>query len=359
MPATTPSARAACSRRRPDRGRCARRKCWPPDQRNIRGQSAPDATSTTLVSWIGLPVSRVSSSASSALRARSIAAARCSTRPRSVPLIAAQPRCALRARATAASTSAAPSILISASTAPVAGLIVTKRSARPARFGEDGGVSAAADLISAARSRSRPSTNAVSSARADSLSASAQFDSAARSHTPSIIAAIIAARLRASSPGNSRRNACRRFDSMRRWYAVCTRISRSTCSSCPQNASQALLLRWLNSCGARLASITAWIRPRGVRARRSRARTPSPTAALRAPECRLRAGRPCRRSSGRSGRPRSPAAGLDICASVLPTKPSSARQSIATSMSCCRRSSSRCSRTSPRRGRGPRPPALA
>jgi hypothetical protein len=64
---------------------------------------------------------------------------------------------------------------------------------------------------------SRPSTKAVSSARALSLSASCHCESAARSHTPSIMAAIIAARLRASSPGIINRRSLRRFDNMRRW----------------------------------------------------------------------------------------------------------------------------------------------
>ena len=68
-----------------------------------------------------------------------------------------------------------------------------------------------------ASSASRPSTNAASRARALALSASCQAESAARSHTPSIMAAIIAPRLRASAPGIIRRRSLRRFDSMRRW----------------------------------------------------------------------------------------------------------------------------------------------
>ena len=64
---------------------------------------------------------------------------------------------------------------------------------------------------------SRPSTKAVSSARALSLSASCHSDSAARSQTPSIMAAIIAARVRASAPGIIWRRSLRRFDNMRFW----------------------------------------------------------------------------------------------------------------------------------------------
>ena len=76
--------------------------------------------------------------------------------------------------------------------APVAGLIVRKCIWRAALAGV-AGRSACAGATVSARSLRRPSTNAVSSARAPSLSASRQFDSAARSQTPSIIAAIIAA----------------------------------------------------------------------------------------------------------------------------------------------------------------------
>ncbi len=59
--------------------------------------SAPEMTSTTRVSWIGLPVSRVSSSARSSLRARRISAVRRKIRARSAPASAAQTGCAARA----------------------------------------------------------------------------------------------------------------------------------------------------------------------------------------------------------------------------------------------------------------------
>ena len=137
-----------------------------------------------------------------------------STRPRSAPVRAAHFFCAVRARATAASTWAAPAAGSSASTSPVAGLMTLKLAAAAPGLGtRPAGFSAAACV----RSRSRPSTKAVSSARALSLSASSHSDRAARSHTPSIIAAIIEARLCASSPGIMLRRSLRRFESMRRW----------------------------------------------------------------------------------------------------------------------------------------------
>ena len=187
-------------------------------------QSAPDRTSTARVSWIGLPVSRVSSSASSALAARSRSAARFSTRPRSVPVIRAQTRWPATAADTAASTVSGPAISTTASSSPVAGLRVSKVAPPPStdrpptwlrQVSPAGRRPAAAD--SAPMAASRLSTKAVSMARALSLSASRQVDSAALSQTPSIMAAIIAARRRASAAGSSIFSACRRLDSIRFW----------------------------------------------------------------------------------------------------------------------------------------------
>ena len=129
-------------------------------------------------------------------------------RPRSAPVSAPHLRCAAWARATAASTCVAPSIAICASVAPVAGLMTRKLLTAAGR----------ADCAPAAatvRSFRRASTNAVSSARALSLSASCHSESAARNHTPSIMAAIIAARVRASAPGIIWRRSLRRLDNMR------------------------------------------------------------------------------------------------------------------------------------------------
>ena len=103
------------------------------------------------------------------------------------------------------------------------------RAARAAVEPARGGLAGAGSSSAAADFFSRLSTKAVSNARALSLSASCQRDNAARSQTPSIMAAIIAARLRASSAGNNRRNAWRRFDSMRLWYTACTRLRPFTC----------------------------------------------------------------------------------------------------------------------------------
>ncbi len=148
------------------------------------------------------------------MRSRSSRAARMRIRPRSAPLRAAHFFCAVRARATAASTWAAPAAGSSASISPVAGLMTLKLAVSR---GPPGCAAAGFSAAACARSRSRPSTKAVSSARALSLSASCHSERAARSHTPSIIAAIIEARLWASSPAIMLRRSLRRFESMRRW----------------------------------------------------------------------------------------------------------------------------------------------
>ena len=96
-------------------------------RRNTRGTRRPKSTSTTRVSWIGLPVSRVSSSASASFRARSNSAARRRIRARSAPASAAQAGCASRAAATAASISRGPATGTSPSRSPVAGLKEARR----------------------------------------------------------------------------------------------------------------------------------------------------------------------------------------------------------------------------------------
>src|SRR5262245_39442229 len=90
--------------------------------------SAPEITSTTRVSWMGFPVSRVSSSASVSFRARSSSAARRRMRARSAPGSAPQAGCAARAAAIAASISAGPAMGSSASFSPVAGFVVMSDS---------------------------------------------------------------------------------------------------------------------------------------------------------------------------------------------------------------------------------------
>jgi hypothetical protein len=98
-------------------------------------------------------------------------------------------------------------------------LIVAKRSpargtvgAAPPSTRRAGDSAATVDAIS----RSRPSTNAVTSALAASLSASRHSDSAARRYTPSIIAAIIAAIRPACSAGTSFASEAFKVDSVRR-----------------------------------------------------------------------------------------------------------------------------------------------
>jgi hypothetical protein len=88
----------------------------------------------------------------------------------------------------------------------------------------------------------RPSTNSVSKARALSLSASRQPESAARSHTPSIMAAIMAARFRASSGGTSLFRAAQ----IRQHAPLIGRLhplQGLTCSTWPQKASHAVPVR--------------------------------------------------------------------------------------------------------------------
>ena len=175
-------------------------------------QSAPEITSTTLVSWIGLPVSRVSSSASSVLRARSMSAARRRIRPRSVPVSAAHSFCARVAlRQRHRLSDRRRHLDQSPALRPWPGLIVSKVSRARITGRRLRGTDSCAILLQLGAS-----TNAVNSARALSLSASSQSDSAARNQTPSIIAAIIEARLRASGTATSRSNACRKFDNIRR-----------------------------------------------------------------------------------------------------------------------------------------------
>ena len=75
------AARGGCRRSR-RRGRSPRRRARRRGAPNHSSASAPEAQSATRVSAIGLPVSSVSSSESSRLRARMRSAARRSTRPR-------------------------------------------------------------------------------------------------------------------------------------------------------------------------------------------------------------------------------------------------------------------------------------
>ena len=82
----------------------SRRCSWRPRRRRYSSASAAEAGSATSVSWIALPVSSVSSRASSALRARRISAARRRMRPRSTGFSRAQAGCASRAASMASST---------------------------------------------------------------------------------------------------------------------------------------------------------------------------------------------------------------------------------------------------------------
>ena len=148
---------------------------------------------------------------------RSRSAARRSTRPRSAPVIArpaALRRCAAR---TAALTSVGAGGTRLAQ--HFAGCGIDGRECGRPRLRHSPPRCATAAVRRPSQSPcSRPSTNAVSKARALSLSASRQPESAARSHTPSIIAAIMAARLlRLVRAARAFFSELRRFDSVRRW----------------------------------------------------------------------------------------------------------------------------------------------
>jgi len=86
-----------------------------------------------------LPVFRVSSRASSALRARNMSAALRSTRPRSTGISAAHSTCAALARATLASSSAGVVTGSDASVSPVAGLTGETVAGRAGRGSAEGG----------------------------------------------------------------------------------------------------------------------------------------------------------------------------------------------------------------------------
>ena len=115
---------------------------------------------------------------------------------RSAPVMAAQITWPFLAARTAALTSVAPATVTWPNISPVAGLKEANRSPGAGEVRRSADLAAGGDL-------SRPSTNSVNKARAVSLSASRQPDNAARNHTPSIMAAIMAARFRASSGATS------------------------------------------------------------------------------------------------------------------------------------------------------------
>ncbi|MNE65769.1 hypothetical protein D3C80_1612760 [compost metagenome] len=79
-----------------------------------------------MVSWIGLPVSSVSSKESASLRSRMISAARFNIRPRAMGLIAAHSFWARLADAMARSTIAGVAACSLAMTSPVAGKTLSK-----------------------------------------------------------------------------------------------------------------------------------------------------------------------------------------------------------------------------------------
>ncbi len=99
--------------------------CWPAiapaTPPKYSSASAPEVASATSVSWIGLPVSSVSSVLSSRLRARIRSAARRNTRPRSTGAVRAHAFCAAFADATARLTISGVAECTRAITSPVAG----------------------------------------------------------------------------------------------------------------------------------------------------------------------------------------------------------------------------------------------
>ena len=183
--------------------------------------STPETMSTTFVSWIGLPVSRISMSESRSLCSRSRSEIRRRTRERSVPLSAAHAGCAACARRTASSISAAPAIGSSASSSPVAGLKLARRDGpaprtwRGARAGSAALAGTLAGTLAAARSMA--STWVSTRLRKVAASLPARGERAACSQVPSSRAAMLAAWSANAAAGTRGRSTARRLESKRRW----------------------------------------------------------------------------------------------------------------------------------------------